>query len=352
MHVPDGFIDLTTSAATGVAAAGAVAVALRKAAPEIRENGPALAGLVSAFIFAVQMVNFPVGAGTSGHLLGGVLAVALVGPWTALLCMTTVLTIQAVLFADGGLTALGTNIVVMGVIPIVVGVLVIRGLTAVLPRTKRSVIGAAITAAAIAVPCAAMAFTLLYAIGGTVELPIGTVAVAMLGWHVLIGIGEAVITGAVLSAVLATRPDLMFAARHLRRELDVLDADGTRRTVTADSPAPSTGMGARAATTLLVVSLAIGGGLSYLASSHPDGLEYVGAQLGFTDQHSATAASPVADYAVAGIQSTFVAGGLAGVVGVLATVLIGVGLSWTVKRVNRRGTTARPEPVAADTPLR
>ena len=121
MHVPDGFFDAPTSVATGVVAAGAVAVALRKARNELDERTAPMAGLVAAFIFATQMLNFPVGAGTSGHLLGGALAAILVGPWTAILCMSTVLLVQALLFADGGLTALGTNIMLMGVVTVAVG---------------------------------------------------------------------------------------------------------------------------------------------------------------------------------------------------------------------------------------
>ena len=107
MHVPDGFLDAPTSVATGVVAAGTVAVALRKARDELDERTAPMAGLVAAFIFATQMLNFPVGAGTSGHLLGGALAAVLVGPWTAILCMSAVLLVQALLFADGGLTRPG-----------------------------------------------------------------------------------------------------------------------------------------------------------------------------------------------------------------------------------------------------
>ena len=110
MHVPDGFLDAPASAATAVVAAGAVALSLRGARRELDEKTAPLAGLVAVFVFAAQMINFPVGAGTSGHLLGGVLAMVLVGPWTATLCLTAVLLVQALLFADGGITALGTNV--------------------------------------------------------------------------------------------------------------------------------------------------------------------------------------------------------------------------------------------------
>ncbi len=121
MHVPDGFLDVPTSVATGVAAVAVVGAALRRAEREIAETGPALPGLTAAFVFAAQMVNFPVGAGTSGHLLGGALAAVLVGPWTAVVVLTSVLLVQGLLFADGGLTALGTNVINMAVVGVVVG---------------------------------------------------------------------------------------------------------------------------------------------------------------------------------------------------------------------------------------
>ena len=116
MHVPDGFLDLPTSLATAAVAASAVALSLRGARRELDDRAAPLAGLVATFVFAAQMINFPVAAGTSGHLIGGALAAVLVGPWTATLCLTVVLLVQGLLFADGGLSALGTNITLMGVV--------------------------------------------------------------------------------------------------------------------------------------------------------------------------------------------------------------------------------------------
>ncbi|MGW6555588.1 energy-coupling factor ABC transporter permease, partial [Streptomyces sp. NPDC055051] len=159
MHVPDGFINAPVSAVAGVVAAGAVAVSLRGARHELGEKAAPLAGLVAAFVFAVQMLNFPVAAGTSGHLLGGALAAILVGPWTGVLCIAVVLLMQGVLFADGGLTALGVNIVVMGVVTVVVAHLLFRGLRAVLPRTRGGLTAAAFVAALVSVPASAAAFT-------------------------------------------------------------------------------------------------------------------------------------------------------------------------------------------------
>src|SRR5689334_6711191 len=134
MHVPDGFLDAPTSVGTGVVAAVVVGVALKGAHRELDDRAAPLAGLVAAFVFATQMLNFPVASGTSGHLLGGALAAILVGPFTGLLCMATVFLVQCLLFADGGVTALGTNILLMGVITVVVGWAVFKGLQAVLPK--------------------------------------------------------------------------------------------------------------------------------------------------------------------------------------------------------------------------
>ncbi len=215
MHVPDGFLDAPTSVATGVVAAGTVALALRKAREELDERTAPLAGLTAAFVFAAQMINFPVAAGTSGHLIGALLLAVLVGPWTAVLCMTVVLMVQALLFADGGVLALGTNVTLMGVVAVGLGYAVFRLLRAVLPRTRTGVLAAASAAAFLSVPAAAMAFVALFAIGG-VDVPLGAVAATMGGVHLLIGLGEAAITAAVVGAVLAVRPDLVHGAADLR----------------------------------------------------------------------------------------------------------------------------------------
>lgn len=217
MHVPDGFLDAPTSIATGVVAAGAVGLALRKARAELDDRTAPMAGLAAAFIFAGQMMNFPVAGGTSGHLLGGALAAVLVGPWTGALCISVVLFVQALVMADGGLTALGTNVVLMAVVGLAVGYLVFRGVLLVLPRRVSSVPVAAGVGALLSVPAAAAAFTLLFAIGGTADIGIGKVLGAMLGVHAVIGIGEALITGLVVSAVVASRPDLVYGARGLTR---------------------------------------------------------------------------------------------------------------------------------------
>ncbi|MFF4039481.1 energy-coupling factor ABC transporter permease [Streptomyces sp. NPDC001816] len=342
MHVPDGFIDAPASAVTGVVAAGALAVSLRGARRELDERTAPLAGLVAAFIFAVQMLNFPVAAGTSGHLLGGALAAILVGPYTGVLCVSVVLLMQGVLFADGGLTALGVNITDMAIVTTVVSYAVFRALLAVLPRKRRSVTIASFVAALVSVPAAAVAFTLMYAVGGTTDVAIGKVATAMIGVHVLIGIGEAVITALTVSAVIAVRPDLVHGARGLQQRLK-LRVNGTL----VDAPAPTAPVAARTSRRTLwisglVASLVLAGFVSFYASADPDGLEKVARDQGIdkrTEQHAA-ADSPLAGYGVKNVSNARLSGGVAGVIGVGVTVVAGSAVFWAVRR--RRGADVSP----------
>jgi len=226
MHVPDGFLDAPTSLATGVVAAAGVAVALRGARRELDDRTAPMAGLVATFVFAGQMINFPVGAGTSGHLMGGALAAVLVGPWSAVLCLSVVLLVQALLMADGGITALGTNITLIGLVTVAVGWLVFVGLRAVLPRRPASVVPAAAAGAFLSVPVAAVVFTLLFAVGGTAPVDLSAVLTAMLAWHSVIGVGEAAVTSLVVGSVVAVRPDLVHGARPVlrQRELEIRPA--------------------------------------------------------------------------------------------------------------------------------
>jgi cobalt/nickel transport system permease protein len=222
MHIPDGFIDGTTSAGAAVVAAGGLGAILRRAGEVLDERRVPLAGLVAAFVFAVQMLNFPVVSGTSGHLLGGALAAVLVGPAVGALCVTVVLAVQALLFADGGLSALGLNVLNMALVTAFGGYAVFLLARRVMSRTPSSVVVAAGIAAAVSVVLSALAFTVEYAIGGTGTASDATVAGAMVGVHVLIGVGEGVITALVVGAVLATRPDLVWGARDLA--IDQADA--------------------------------------------------------------------------------------------------------------------------------
>jgi cobalt/nickel transport system permease protein len=332
VHVPDGFIDAPISAATGVVAAAAVAVSLRGARRELDERTAPLAGLVAAFIFAVQMLNFPVAAGTSGHLLGGALAAILVGPYTGVLCVSVVLLMQGILFADGGLTALGVNITDMAVVTTVVAYAVFRGLVKVLPRRRGSITAASFVAAVLSVPAAAVAFTLIYAVGGTTDVSIGKVATAMIGVHVLIGIGEAAITALTVGAVVAVRPDLVYGARGLQQKLK-LRVGG--ELVDVPDTAPVAARSHRKVwITGLVTSLVLAGFVSFYASANPDGLEKVAADKGIdarTEKH-ATADSPLADYGVKDVEDARLSGGLAGVIGVGATVVAGSTVFWVVRR--------------------
>jgi cobalt/nickel transport system permease protein len=225
VHIPDGFINAPTSLAAGAVAAGGVGVSLRRAAQTLQERQAPLAGLVAAYIFAVQMLNFPVAAGTSGHLLGGVLAAVLVGPWAGCICVAVVLVVQS-LFADGGLTALGLNITNMAVVGVFGGWAVFRLLRRVLPATKPSVVVSAGIAAGISVVLAASAFVVEYAIGGAGGVPVGTVLAAMVGVHTLIGIGEGIITALTVGVVLGVRPDLVYGASDLQAPLALRSQPG------------------------------------------------------------------------------------------------------------------------------
>ncbi len=224
MHVPDGFINAPVSLAAGVVAAAGLAICLRGARRELDEKTAPLAGLVAAFVFAVQMINFPVGVGTSGHLMGGVLAAVLVGPYTGVLCVSVVLIVQALFFADGGLSALGVNIILMALVTTLAGYGTVLVVQRLLPNKRASAVPAAFVGALVSVPIAALAFVALYAVGGTADLPLAEVALAMFGVHVVIGIGEALITALTVGSVLTVRPDLVHAARRYEQELELRTA--------------------------------------------------------------------------------------------------------------------------------
>jgi cobalt/nickel transport system permease protein len=216
MHIPDGFLNAGTSIGGVVVAAGGLGLSVRRTAQILEEKQAPLAGLVAAFIFAVQMLNFPVAAGTSGHLLGGLLAAVLVGPWAGAICVAVVLIVQALLFADGGLTALGINIVNMALIGTFGGYGIFILLRRMLPRTRAGVLVASGVAAMLSVVLASIGFAIEYAIGGTGGAPVSTVATAMIGVHLLIGVGEGIITAMTVGAVLAARPDLVYGAATLK----------------------------------------------------------------------------------------------------------------------------------------
>lgn len=211
MHIPDGFLDPGVAAATGVLAASAVGIGLRRTGATLDERTAPLVGVTGAFVFAAQMLNFPVAGGTSGHVLGAALAAALLGPWTACVVLAVVLTLQAFVFADGGVAALGANVLNMGVVGGLAAGLILAAGRRALPRTRGALLGTAAIAAWSAVMLSALGCSIELGVSGTV--PLGTVLPAMLGVHALIGAGEAVVTVAALGAVLASRPDLVHGWR-------------------------------------------------------------------------------------------------------------------------------------------
>jgi cobalt/nickel transport system permease protein len=216
MHIANGIVDGPVSGVFGIIAALALTFCVLRARADLDDRLAPVAGLVAAFIFAVQMLNFPVLPGVSGHLLGGALAAMLVGPWVGALCVATVLVVQCLLFADGGLTALGLNITNMAVLGTAAAYLLIVVLMRILPKTPAGVATTAFIASVVSVVVAAQGFVLQYWLGGTTDLSIGTISAAMLGSHLLIGIGEGLIAATTVATVARVRPDLVFALRRFR----------------------------------------------------------------------------------------------------------------------------------------
>ncbi|MCQ4122170.1 energy-coupling factor ABC transporter permease [Rhodococcus tibetensis] len=228
MHMSDGLINAPTSVLFLAVAVVGLSVATWRARSELDDRTAPMAGLVAAFIFAVQMVNFPVLPGVSGHLLGGALAAILVGPYTGALCISIVLIVQALLFADGGLTALGANITNMAIIGVTVGyavALVLRRLARPENLRLRVLGGLAFMAAVCGTVAASMGFVLEFAIGGQPtagdSTSLGSVAAFVLGAHTLIGIGEGLITAVTVTAVARARPDLVYLLRTAPRAVAV-----------------------------------------------------------------------------------------------------------------------------------
>lgn len=206
MHIPDGFLSTEVCAATSVAAAGAIGYAAYRARDELDERRVPLLGATAALVFALQMVNFPILGGTSGHLLGAALATVLLGPWLGMIVVSLVLGVQAAAFADGGIAVLGANVLNMAVLGALVTQALLDGADALRERTA-GLLGIAAVASWVSVMAAATATSVELALSGTIGLT--TVLPSMLGVHALIGVGEAAITVAVVAAVLAARPDLV-----------------------------------------------------------------------------------------------------------------------------------------------
>lgn len=309
MHIPDGFVSTPLNllaAATSMVVIGAALTRARRSVAERPHVVPLLA-TTAAFVFAAQMLNFPIGGGTSGHFLGAVTAAALLGPWNACLVMAIVLVIQGFFFADGGITALGTNIFNMGVIGGIGGYILMRVIRSLLRPGMGSLVASAAIASWASVVLASSFCALELAVSGT--SPISVAFPAMAGTHAIIGIGEALITSAVLSAVAASRPDLL--------------PDRAGRGSEA-SRAPSSGRRVGASVLAgLAVTLAVAMFASPFASVYPDGLERVAENAGFIDRSAEEdellwSDSPFPDYSVGSIDDAATSTGLAGLFGTAA----------------------------------
>lgn len=314
MHIPDGLLDVRTSVGTGVVAGAGVAASLRLARTDLAERMVPLAGLVAAYVFAAQMLNVPIAAGTSGHLLGAALAAALVGPWVGALCLTVVLCVQSLVFADGGLSALGANVVNMALVATIGGWLVLAFVRAVLGGGRRGVLVGTAVSSWCSTVLAAAAFTGEYALGGG-AVSSRTVAWSMIGAHAVVGIGEAVVTTMIVSSVLATRPDLVYVAR--------------------GQGASATGRIRRRVPLVAAVAVLVGLAVvaSLVSSDDPDTLSRVAERAGVGP---ASGPGPLAGYEVAGVGRHSASAGLAATLGVLVTVVLALSVFALVRRAQGR----------------
>lgn len=317
--MPDGYMNLATAVGGAAVAAGGIWASLRETGKRLAEKQIPMAGLTAAFVFAVQMLNFPVAAGTSGHLLGGALAAILLGPWVGALVVTVVVVVQALLFADGGVVVLGLNVLNMAIVTSLVGWLAFRSLMRLLPKTTGGAIAATMFSGFLGVLASSFAFVIEYSIGGQGGASLSTVFAAMTGVHALIGIGEGLISAVAVGAVLAVRPDLVTATAHL----------GLRRTATAP--------GGRVVTSFVAVGLAVALALVFfvapIASGDPDGLERVAIDQGFSGEAvDHPIGTPLADYGVSGINSDRLGTMLAGAIGVVVVFALGLGLVSVLRR--------------------
>jgi cobalt/nickel transport system permease protein len=304
LHIPDGFLSLPMAIIAWVITAVILIVAVRQAQELFDERLIPLAGIMAAFIFAGQMLNFPVAGGTSGHLIGAALAVIVLGPWLGILAMTAVIALQALLFQDGGLVVMGANILIMGIVPAFVG----YGLYRLAAQRERRVrLAVAGGAAWLSVVTAAFITALLLGFSGASAFRF--VIPAMLGVHALIGVGEALITIAALSFITQARPDLL-----------------------ADKKTTGRGRGwviGGVIISLLVVLLAP------LASAFPDGLEWVAEQQGFIDAAQEAPYQILPDYTVPGLGETAVSTILAGIIGAVIVLLITAGVTRALRQSGR-----------------
>jgi len=207
VHIPDGFLTANTWVPAWVISVGGLWVCVRKTAQVLKDKMVPMMGVMSAFIFAAQMLNFPVIGGTSGHLLGGVLAAVLLGPYAGAIVIAVVLVVQCLVFQDGGLTALGANILNMSFVGTIGGYIIYNILRRIIRNNKGVLVGTALAAwLSVVLASTACAFELSF----SKTSPLGIALPAMVGIHALIGIGEAVITCLIISFILKVRPDLIY----------------------------------------------------------------------------------------------------------------------------------------------
>ncbi len=305
MHIPDGFLSVPVSLFGWALAIGLIAIALGQTKKVLGERQVPLMGILAAFIFAAQMINFPVAGGTSGHLIGGMLAAILLGPWGAVLVMTSVVALQALLFQDGGLLVLGFNIFNMGIVSAFVGYGVYSLLGKVTGHSRAGNLFNAAVGAWMSVEAAAVAVTLQLVVSGT--SPLSVAFPAMVGVHALIGFGEALITVGALAFIQQARPDLVGRPNQMAKR------------------------GAGWIAVGLIIALVIVG-FSPLADPNPDGLERVAEDQGFIDTAQGPSYEILPDYTVPFIEDSALTTIAAGVIGVLIVAGVGYG----VGRLNRR----------------
>ncbi len=287
LHIPDGFLSPVVSLIFWAVTVIMIGMAIARTNKLLGEKQVPLMGIMAAFIFAAQMINFPVAGGTSGHLLGGALAAIVLGPWAGMLVMTAVIAVQGLLFQDGGLLVMGANIFNMGLLTAAIGYGLYRSATSQSQGVKLAIAG---VAAWLSVMAGALATALQLWLSGTSNLQ--TVTIAMLSVHALIGVGEALITVAALSFIFRTRPDLLGEGS--------VSAEGGRGWIIAG-----------VVVSLIVVLL------SPLASAYPDGLERVAIDLGFIEAGQDAPYEIIPDYTLPFLGETPLSTILAGVIGVL-----------------------------------
>ncbi|HHS98518.1 MAG TPA: cobalamin biosynthesis protein CbiM [Chloroflexi bacterium] len=305
MHIPDGFLSPMVALVGWVIAAVGVGLALWRSREALGERQIPLMGVLAAFIFAAQMLNFTVAGGTSGHLIGGALAAILLGPWAGILTMTTVVAVQAILFQDGGLLVMGANITNMAIVACLVGYGVYRGVRLLAGERRWGLLAGGFAAAWTSVVVAAVACAVELGFSGT--SPIGIALPAMAGVHALIGIGEGLITLGALALISVARPDLVEMGR-------AKAAGGFRWTLV--------GLAVALALTLL----------SPLASPYPDGLERVAENLGFIEAAQEAPYTVIPDYTFPGLSNEALATIAAGVVGTIIVFGLAVGLASLYRR--------------------